>query len=296
MIQLWQLYVLALSLGTLNALDNPTRQTLVAELVPSEDLPNAVALNSLSFNTSRLIGPAARRPDHRGWSAWPAASCSTRSASSAWSPSLLLIRARPRPVTADRRRGAMISQIARGAALRVRHAGRAVRGDPDGGHRLLWLQLPDDPAADRRSSCSNADAASFGLLTSSMAIGSVGVGAADGEPWQGHAAAHLHRRDRVQRAAVLRPVRLSWCVLIPLLVALGAFSILFGSSANVHLQTVTPPALRGRVMSIYTLLFLGSTPIGSMIVGTLAEQQGVQIAIAEMALCCASAWGLASST
>ena len=68
---------------------------------------------------------------------------------------------------------------------------------------------------------------------------------------------------------------------------LGAFSILFGSSVNSYLQTVTPPALRGRVMSIHTLLFLGSTPIGSMIVGTLAEKQGVRIAIAEMAALCA---------
>ena len=59
LIQLWQVYVLALSLGLLNALDNPTRQTLVSELVPPDDLPNAVSLNSLSFNTSRLIGPAA---------------------------------------------------------------------------------------------------------------------------------------------------------------------------------------------------------------------------------------------
>jgi len=78
----------------------------------------------------------------------------------------------------------------------------------------------------------------------------------------------------------------SWLVLLPLLTLLGAFSIIFSSSANVHLQTVTPPALRGRVMSIYTLLFLGSTPIGSMVVGTLAEHQGVQVAIGEMALVC----------
>jgi MFS family permease len=78
----------------------------------------------------------------------------------------------------------------------------------------------------------------------------------------------------------------TWEVLIPLLMLLGAFSILFGSSVSTHLQTVTPPALRGRVMSIHTLLFLGSTPIGSMIVGTLAEKQGVQVVIAEMAVAC----------
>ena len=132
----------------------------------------------------------------------------------------------------------------------------------------------------------HADAASFGLLTSAMAIGSVG------------SALLMASRGNVSRKRIFIgaigfslllfavPFASNWLVLIPLLIALGAFSIMFGSSANVHLQTVTPPALRGRVMSIYTLLFLGSTPIGSMVVGTLAEHQGVQVAIAEMAMLC----------
>ena len=56
---------------------------------------------------------------------------------------------------------------------------------------------------------------------------------------------------------------------------------------SIIIQEDVPDELRGRVMSIYTLLFLGSTPIGSMIVGTLAEKQGVRMAIAEMATVCA---------
>src|SRR3954468_14284370 len=57
-IQLWHLYVMALVLGVMNALDNPARQTFVSELVGVEDLPNAVALNSMVFNVARLLGPA----------------------------------------------------------------------------------------------------------------------------------------------------------------------------------------------------------------------------------------------
>src|SRR3954470_23761206 len=57
-IQLWHLYTMALVLGVMNALDNPARQTFVSELVGVEDLPNAVALNSMVFNAARLIGPA----------------------------------------------------------------------------------------------------------------------------------------------------------------------------------------------------------------------------------------------
>ncbi len=283
-IQLWQVYVLALSLGVMNALDNPTRQTLVSELVPPEDLTNAVSLNSLSFNTSRLIGPAAGGVTI---ALVGVAGCFLLNALSFVGvvTSLLLIRARPNAQAAGRKRGAILTQV--GEGLRYAFA------TPDvlfvvilmgaigcfGYNLQTILPLIAEYVL-------QADAASFGLLTSAMALGSVG------------SALFMASRGKVTRRRIFVgaigfslllfsvPFASNWLVLIPLLVALGAFSIMFGSSANVHLQTVTPPALRGRVMSIYTLLFLGSTPIGSMIVGTLAEHQGVQVAIAEMAAIC----------
>ncbi|MFN8635347.1 MAG: MFS transporter [Chloroflexota bacterium] len=284
LIQLWHVYVLALSLGTLNALDNPTRQSLVAELVPSDDLPNAVALNSLSFNCSRLIGPALGGVTI---AVVGVAGCFLLNALSFLGvvTSLLLIKTRPDAAPSGRARGAIFSQIGEGLRYAVH--------TPDvlfvvilmgaigcfGYNFQTILPLIAEYVL-------KADAASFGLLTSSMAIGSVG------------SALLMASRGKVTRRRIFIgavgfsallfsvPFASSWSVLVPLLVLLGAFSILFGSSANVHLQTVTPPALRGRVMSIYTLLFLGSTPIGSMIVGTLAEKQGVQVAIAEMASVC----------
>lgn len=285
LIQLWEVYVLALSLGVMNALDNPTRQTLVAELVPTHDLPNAIALNSLSFNTSRLLGPALGGVTI---AAIGVAGCFFLNAVSFLGvvASLLLIRARPDGSAANRGRGAILSQVGEG----LRYAFRT----PDvlfvvilmgaigcfGYNFQTILPLIAEYVL-------NADAASFGLLTSSMALGSVG------------SALLMASRGRVTRRRIFVgaigftvllfavPLASSWAVLIPLLTLLGAFSILFGSSVNSYLQTVTPPSLRGRVMSIHTLLFLGSTPIGSMIVGTLAEQQGVRIAIAEMAALCA---------
>jgi MFS family permease len=283
LIELWHVYLLALSLGVLNALDNPTRQSLVSELVPGDDLPNAVALNSLSFNTSRLIGPALGGVTI---AVVGVAGCFFLNGLSFFGvvTSLLLIRSRP-DTGVTRRHGAVFSQIREGLRYAV--------ATPDvlfvvilmgaigcfGYNFQTILPLIAEYVL-------NADAAAFGLLTSSMAIGSVG------------SALLMASRGRVTRRRIFIgaigfsallvtiPFASSWSVLVPLLVLLGAFSILFGSSANVHLQTVTPPALRGRVMSIYTLLFLGSTPIGSMIVGTLAEKQGVQMAIAEMAVAC----------
>jgi MFS family permease len=283
-IQIWQLYLLALSLGALNALDNPTRQTLVSELVPADDLPNAVALNSLSFNTSRLLGPAAGGVVI---ALIGVAGCFFLNAASFVGVigSLLLIRARPQAVAADRRRSTMI--------LQVREGLRYALTTPDVRFIVILMGAIGTFGYNFQTILPliaeyvlNASPASFGLLTSAMALGSVG------------SALFMASRGRVSRrrifvgaagfSVLLFCVALasSWYVLIPLLVLLGAFSILFGSSANVHLQTVTPPELRGRVMSIYTLLFLGSTPIGSMVVGTLAEHQGVQVAVAEMALVC----------
>jgi MFS family permease len=284
LIQLWQIYLLALSLGTLNALDNPTRQTLVAELVPNEDLPNAVALNSLSFNTSRLIGPAA---GGLTIAAVGVPGCFLINALSFLGVvgSLLMIRANPNAHSVTRRRAAILSQI--GEGLKYAFA------TPDVLFVVILMAAIGCFGYNFQTILPliaqyvlHADAASFGILTSSMAIGSVG------------SALMIASRGNVSRRRIFIgavgfsvllfsiPFASTWAVLIPLLIALGAFSILFGSSVNVHLQTVTPPALRGRVMSIYTLLFMGSTPVGSMIVGTLAEQQGVQVAIAEMAVAC----------
>lgn len=283
-VQLWHVWVLALSLGIMNALDNPTRQTLVSELVPPADLGNAVALNSLSFNTSRLIGPSLGGVTI---AIIGVAGCFFLNAVSflAVIVGLLMIRSHPAESAVERRRGAVLSQIREGVGY--------VRATPDvlsvvilmaaigcfGYNFQTILPLIAEYVL-------NADPAAFGLLTSAMALGSV------------ISALLMARHADVTRRRIFVgaigfslilfsvPFASTWGILLPLLVALGAFSILFGSSVNAYLQMATPPALRGRVMSIHTLLFLGSTPIGSMIVGTLAEHQGVQVAVAEMAVLC----------
>jgi MFS family permease len=68
--------------------------------------------------------------------------------------------------------------------------------------------------------------------------------------------------------------------------ALGFFSIVFSTTANTRLQLLAPPELRGRVMSIYMLLFGGTTPLGGLIIGSLAEHQGIWRAQVEVALIC----------
>jgi MFS family permease len=283
-IALWHIYAAALILGVMNALDNPSRQTMVSELVPDVDLPNAVALNSMAFNTARLIGPALGGVTI---ALVGVAGCYFLNATTftAMILALILIRTRTAVPTADARRGAMILQVRDGLRFAlttpevclviILMAAIGTFGYNFGVILPLIAQY-----------VLNADPAAFGLLSSAIGVGSL-IGsfaiARKGEPTRRRLLTGATGFSLLLLAVALSS---SWMVLVPLLIVLGVFSILFSSTANIRLQKLTPPALRGRVMSIYMLLFMGSAPIGSMVVGTLAEKQGVQVAIAEMAGIC----------
>jgi MFS family permease len=284
-IQLWHLYGMALILGVMNALDNPSRQTFVSELVGVEDLPNAVALNSMVFNAARLIGPALGGVTI---ALLGVAGCYFLNATTFLGTIVGLVLMRARPAAAaprDNRRGAMILQVRDGLRYAVTTPEvcivmilMAVIGT-FGYNFAVILPLIATYVL-------NAEPSAFGLLSSAIGVGSLLASVVI-------AGRNTPTRKRILFGAIgfsslLLGLSLtsSWLVMLPLLVVMGGFSILFSSTANVRLQTLTPPALRGRVMSIYMLTFMGSAPIGSMVVGTLAEKQGVQMAVADMAIIC----------
>ena len=126
----------------------------------------------------------------------------------------------------------------------------------------------------------------FGALTSAMAVGS--LIAAFGIAYSGRVTQRTLLTGAAGFSVLLLCLALThiWVVTIAVLVALGLFSIVFTTTANSRLQILAPPQLRGRVMSLYTMLFLGSTPIGSIVLGTLAQRQGVQVAVGEVAVIC----------
>ena len=132
----------------------------------------------------------------------------------------------------------------------------------------------------------HANSVGFGVLTSAMAVGS--LIAALGIAYSGRVTQRTLLTGAAGFSVLLFCLSVShlWPMTLAVLVALGVFSIVFTTTANSRLQIVTPPHLRGRVMSLYMLLFMGSTPIGSLVIGTLAERQGVRIAIAEVAIAC----------
>jgi predicted MFS family arabinose efflux permease len=126
----------------------------------------------------------------------------------------------------------------------------------------------------------------LGMLMTSLGIGS--LIAALGMAYRGRASRRTLFAGASAFSVLLFLVAASpsaW-ITVPLLVLLGFASITFMATANTLLQLTAPPELRGRVMSLWALLFLGTTPIGSMIIGALSERYSVQSAVEGMALLC----------
>jgi len=269
----------------MNALDNPSRQTFVSELVGVEDLPNAVALNSMVFNAARLIGPALGGVTI---ALVGVAGCYFLNASTflATIVGLLLMHARPAAATArDARRGAMI--------LQVRDGLRYVIMTPEVCFVIILMAAIGTFGYNFNvilpllaTYVLNAEPSAFGLLSSAIGVGSLLASLVIARNNQPTSRRIVFGGAGFSLLLLGLSLTSSWIVMLPMLVVLGGFSIVFSSTANVRLQTLTPPALRGRVMSIYMLTFMGSAPIGSMVVGTLAEKQGVRMAVAEMAGIC----------
>lgn len=274
-VQLWHVYLLAGLFGLTTAFDMPTRQAFVSEMVDRKALMNAIALNSAMFNTGRILGPAVAGVV---LAAFGPAVCFAINAISylAVIAGLLMMRIAPLVNTAT---GSAIEQLREGLAY--------VRGTQDvlrpvmlvasvgifGMSYNVWLPLL------ARDSF-NADAGTFGALFSSMGAGSL-AGAL--------AIAFFGRRPsrvRMLLAAAslgLLEIGVAFAASASLAVLIGMVLLAgcgFAASnamamANTIVQTTAPDALRGRVMAVYSTVFMGSTPIGAMVAGVISQQAGV---------------------
>ena len=283
-IQMIHLYILTGILGCAMALDNPTRQAFVSELVGPDDLANAVALNSSVFNATRIIGPSVAGVLIAAFGlTWPFA----LNAASYLAVLGMLVMMRPDQFFLPklRARSGVFREIGEGL--------RYIRNTPDALLICLLMAVLGLfgynftvvlPLIAR--DVLHTGPAGFGALTSAMGVGS--LIAALGVAYYGRATRYTLLLGAAGFSLLLGAVALSrlWILTAPLLVALGLCSIIFTATANTRLQLLAPPELRGRVMSIYMLLFGGTTPFGGMIIGSLAEHQGIQRAQLEVALIC----------
>ena len=275
LVQLWHVYVFAFLLGCAAAFDSPARQTFVAELVDERQLPNAVGLNSTSFNAARMIGPAAAGALIAGvGSGW--VFIINALSFVAVLGSLLFLRA-------DRLRPNDRSTRARGNLL---DGFRYVWRRPDLKVVLLMLFLIGTFGLNFSIFIStmsvtvfHAGAAEYGLLTSMMAAGSV-LGAltvaarpAPGIPVLLAGAAVFGIGCAV---AAMMPSYLLFGIA---LVVIGIAAQTFTTSTNSLAQTSTEPGMRGRVISILLAIALGGTPVGAPIVGWVADTFGPRWAL-----------------
>lgn len=276
LIQLWHVFVFAFLLGCVSAIDAPSRQVFVSDLVEETNIANAVALNSASFNAGRTVGPAVAGiligAIGTGWVfLFNAASFLPVMAA------LLLLRLDP--VASSRR------PVLRGGGLV--EGFRYVTGRPDLRAILamlfligmLGLNFPIFISA-MAVKVFHASAAEFGLLSSCMAAGSVAgalVSAGRERPGMGVLiAAALFFGCGLALAALMPTFMLFGIVLV----AIGMAMQLYMTSSNGLVQLSTEPAMRGRVMAIHLALAMGTTPIGGPLVGWIADQFGPRWALA----------------
>jgi MFS family permease len=281
-VQVWMIVVLALLLGCANAVDMPVRQSFVIEMVGREDVANAVALNSAMFNLARIVGPAvagltiavvgiaaAFLVNGLSFVAVIAALLLMRD-----SELRALVRG-PVPHTA----GEVMSHLAEGLAYVRRTPLLLMVIVVVGIVSTVGLNFTVVFPAYARDTLGQG-AAGYGLLMSSLGLGSVVAAltlAARGRatPWAIVAGAILLGCAEM---ALAPTTMLGVALLLGFAVGLG--TVTMAAHANSTIQLGAPDALRGRVISLYTTVFVGSTPIGGLATGAVASAIGIPAAIA----------------
>jgi len=275
-VTVWMIWVLAGLTGAATAMDMPSRQSFVYEMVGPDDLANAVGLNAVIINSSRIIGPALGGVLIAGVGVAP---CFFLNAAS------------------------FVAVI---VALALMHTGELLRGAPlarepgqiRAGLRYAWhtpaLRIPLLMMAVVSTLAYNYSVVlplltksvygrgggAYGALSAAMGVGAL-VGAllmaSRARPSRRLLVASTFAFGVVTVALAAAP---GYYVGMALLVPLGGAGVLFISTTNSLLQLNADDAMRGRVMSLWAVLFLGSTPIGGPLTGLLVRGFGVRWAVA----------------
>ncbi|MEU9028808.1 MFS transporter [Streptomyces sp. NPDC048383] len=271
--ELWHVYLFALGLGTVNAVEVPTRLSFISEMVGAELLPNASALSAAYFNAARVVGPALAGLLISGLGTGPVI---VLNAVSYLATVLSLLAMRP----AELQRGT----APKPGATRVADGLAYVRGRPDlllpmvlvgvvgmfGFNFQLTLPL-------LAKTVFHADPRAFGLLASALAVGSLLAAfvttARRGRPSASLVVASAIAFGLLETLTALAP---TFAAALVLLAATGFASITFAQATNHRIQLGSDPQFRGRVMSLYALIMQGTTPVGALLLGWLAEHWGAR--------------------
>jgi MFS family permease len=275
-VQLWHVYALAFALGLASVVDTPVRQAFVVEMVGPDDLPNAVSLNSATFNSARIIGPAV--------AGIAIAAVGTGWVFAANALSYVAVLAGLRAIRTSELFPSNRLERAKG---QLREGLAYVRERPNllvpmvlvfmvgtfGLNFQITLALVVKEVFGR-------SAGSYGLLSAFLAVGSL-LGALasarrSGPPRQRTLFAAVLVFGLLEVAVGLAP---TYELMALLLVPTGMAVLTFTTTANAIIQLGSAPQVRGRVMALYVLVFLGGTPAGAPLIGALAEAFGPRSSI-----------------
>lgn len=287
----WHVLVLAALVGTIGALDTPARQSFVVEMVGRDELANAVAINSAIFNGGRVLGPALAgvliSAVGTGW-----AFLANAGSSLAVLAALSLMRTselHPAPV------------LARGPG-QLREALRYVRARRDLSLAMVLIFIVGTFGMNFQITTAllakqvfHQGADGFGLLSTVLAVGACG-----GAVLAARRGARPSARFLLGTAAAFGVVEVvagsmpTYLATALLLMPAGLLMITFTTAANSSVQLGTDPSLRGRVMALYFMSFMGGTPFGAPVIGWVAETFGPRWAtIGGGAICAAAAAAIA---
>jgi MFS family permease len=274
-ITLWMVAVIALALGCVNVFDNPTRQSFIAEMVPDKDLGNAITLNSVTINMARVLGPALAGVLIATVGIAP---CFVANGASFGAVVISVFMMRADELY-------LVDRPLRQAG-QVREGLRYVRRTPELLVPLIMITVVGTLAWEFQVSLPliardtfHGSAATYGTMLAFMGAGAVVGGLVTA------------RRNRTSAKGLGRS-SIGWglailaAALAPnlptefgILLLVGYGSISFNSLAKTTLQLAAVPPMRGRVMALWSVAWLGSTPIGGPIVGWIGQSFGARWAL-----------------
>ncbi|WP_107480874.1 MFS transporter [Streptomyces sp. IMTB 2501] len=287
-VQVWHVYVAAFAVGLATVLDNPARQSFVSEMVGPEQLQNAVSLNSANFQSARLVGPAVAglmiTSVGTGW-----AFLANGLSFAAPIAGLLLMRSRELHV---------VRRAPRGKG-QLREGLQYVAGRPEliwpivlvgfigtfGFNFPVWLSAYAEHVF-------HAGASGYSLFNTLTAAGSLAgalLAARRGTARLRILIAAALAFGALETVAALAP---SYWLFALLMVPIGIFGLTVNVTANTAVQMATDPAMRGRVMALFMMVFMGGTPLGAPVVGWITDTYGARVGFAVGGVVSAAAAGV----
>jgi MFS family permease len=282
----WMVYLGVFAMGVVNAIDNPTRQSFVFEMVGADRVVNAVSLNSVIVQAARIVGPALAGILIATVGVVP---CFALNALTFVAMIFALSRMDPSRLhaapVADREPGAIragLRYVLRTPELMVPLALMGLVGTLGFNFQVVLPLLAKFSF--------ESGAMTYAALVSAMAVGSIAGALVNGH--RGRTGPRLIAGGALAFgvSALLAAAMPSLALEILMLALLGAASVTFAATINSTLQLAVTPEMRGRVMALYSVVFLGSTPIGGPIAGWLAQNYDPRVA-----LCLAGLSGLTAA-